>query len=89
MAIMSSYAADSQLKGTSTYIFGGCSRGSYPNFSGTLPVSEVFDFGARLASGHILVYGNCSKTVELAEGDVVRFDGYLKDGIIHGLSLSK
>ena len=43
----------------------------------------------KISIGHILVYGNCSKTVYLAEGDTVKFEGYLKDGIIHGLSISQ
>jgi len=39
LAIISSDAANSASTGNSTYIFGGCDRGSYPSFSGTLAVS--------------------------------------------------
>lgn len=89
IAIMSSYAVNSQSNGTSTYIFGGCDKANYPSFSGTLAVNEVLSYGVRLASGHTLIYGNCSKTVQVSKGDMVKFDGYLKGGIIHGLSVSK
>lgn len=89
LAIMSSYAAGSLNNGTSTYIFGGCDKSNYPSFSGTLAVSELLVNGARLVSGHSLVFGNCSKTVQIEKGDVIKFEGYLKDGIIHGLSVSK
>ncbi len=62
MAILSTHSA-APLEPFSTYIFGGCDRGIYPSFSGSMAVKEVVINGAVLASGHRLVYGNCSKTV--------------------------
>lgn len=62
MAIISSQLA-SPLEKVSTYIFGGCEKGLYPSFSGTIPVKDIVSNGAVLASGHTLIYGNCSKTV--------------------------
>jgi hypothetical protein len=87
MAIMSSYAVNSMEKGSSTYIFAGCDKRNYPSFSGTLIVSEILTQGARLTSGHTLVYGNCTKGVQISKGDLIKFDGYLKDGMIHGISI--
>lgn len=37
MAIMSSQST-APLEAVSTYIFGGCDKGAYPSFSGTIPV---------------------------------------------------
>lgn len=62
IAILSTQSA-APLEPASTYIFGGCDRGIYPSFSGTMAVKEIISNGAVLASGHRLVYGNCSKTV--------------------------
>lgn len=82
---MSSRSKKSTLEGTSTYIFGGCNKGLYPSFSGTMPVKDILKSRVLLASGHTLIYGNCSRTIQLIKGDIVNFDGYLKDGIIHAL----
>ena len=62
IAILSTQLA-APLEPVSTYIFGGCDRGIYPSFSGTMAVKYIASNGAILASGHTLIYGNCSKTV--------------------------
>lgn len=62
IAILSTQSA-APLEPVSTYIFAGCERGIYPSFSGTMVVKDIVSNGAVLASGHTLVYGNCSKSV--------------------------
>lgn len=62
IAILSTQSA-APLEPVSTYIFAGCERGIYPSFSGTMAVKDIVSNGAVLASGHTLVYGNCSKSV--------------------------
>ena len=62
IAILSTQLA-APLEPVSTYIFAGCDRGIYPSFSGTMAVKDIASNGAVLASGHTLIYGNCSKTV--------------------------
>jgi hypothetical protein len=72
LALMSNQSI-APLQAVSTYIFGGCDKGAYPNFSGTLPVKDLVNNGVILGSGHLLIYGNCSKTVELIKGDNINF----------------
>jgi hypothetical protein len=72
-----------------TYIFSGCEAFSYPSYSGSATVSEVGDGQAVLNSGHTIVYGACTLKTDFKKGDLVQFDGYWKDGCIHGIKLSK
>lgn len=52
-------------------------------------MTDLISSGLKLASGHTLLYGNCSKKVQVAKGDLINFVGYLKEGVIHALSVSK
>jgi hypothetical protein len=63
LAIISSQLSKSSNEGKSTYVFEGCDQRLYPSFSGTSYVTDLLSFGALLASGHILLILNCSKTV--------------------------
>lgn len=71
------------LEGNSTYIFKGCVNQVYPEISGTVAVSTLIASGAKLNSGHILTWGDCTeKTHVVKEGDVVTFTGYIINGVI-------
>ena len=50
---------------STTYMFGGCEKGSYPSFSGSLTVNELIPNGMKLSSGHTLLYGNCTKSIKV------------------------
>jgi len=63
LAIVSTQLKTSIFEETSTSIFGGCDKGLYPNFSGTMPVKNLITSGFVLASGHTLLLGNCSKKI--------------------------
>ncbi len=90
LAIVSSQLNKLQSSTTnSTFVFEGCQKGAYPSFSGSLVVSELVPNGFKLASGHTLLYGNCTKIVQVKKGDLINFDGYLKGGVIQALSFSK
>jgi hypothetical protein len=78
------------LKGSSTYIFKGCVEQAYPEISGTVAVSTLISSGARLNSGHILTWGDCTaKTQTVAVGDLVYFEGYIVDGVISARTVAK
>lgn len=78
------------LKGESTYIFQGCVRQVYPEISGTVAVSTLITSGAKLNSGHILTWGDCTqKTAPVAVGDLVYFEGYIVDGVISATTVAK
>jgi len=89
LSIISSQITKAANDSTAKYVFGGCERLGYPSFSGSLCVTDLIPNGVKLASGHILLYGSCTKSVKFSKGDVINFAGYLKDGIIHALNLSK
>jgi hypothetical protein len=48
------------MNGQSTYVFEGCSEQVYPVITGTVPVSALLTSGARLNSGQILAWGECT-----------------------------
>ena len=78
------------LKGESTYIFSGCNQQVYPTISGTVAVSTLIVSGAKLNSGHILTWGDCTdKTVTIAPSDVINFVGTIKNGVISASSIVK
>lgn len=75
---------------TSTYIFGGCVQQAYPTFSGSASIRKSTKSAYELSSGNILVFGSCTTRVGVvAEGDVITYSGYLKDGQIHCTSYQK
>lgn len=74
---------------TSTYIFGGCNQYAYPSISGTASISRSNSLGYTLTSGHTLLFGDCTQRDPCADGDVVVYSGYLKDGYVHGFSVRK
>jgi hypothetical protein len=74
---------------TSTYIFGGCNQLAYPSISGTAAISRSNSLGYTLASGHTLLFGDCTKRDPCADGDVIVYSGYLKDGYVHGCEVRK
>jgi hypothetical protein len=46
--------------------------------------------GAKLNSGHILTWGDCTeKTVTIAPNDVITFVGTIKNGVISATSIVK
>lgn len=85
MALISNQLSTNSTNNTSTLIFGGCEKGAYPSFSGSLLVTEIIPDGVVLASGHTLLYGKCTKSVKLEKGDLINFVGYIKDGVISSL----
>ena len=90
MAILSAQEASlSILEGESTYIFSTCEAGPYPSMVGSARVVAASAHGYRLDSGYTLIFGACSRQVACEVGDVVTYDGYLKDGFIHGIEISK
>ena len=85
--------ATAQMKerdtGPRTYIFSGCEVLGYPSYSGSEMVEKVEDDKVLLMSGHYLLYGGCTKKADIKKGDLVNFEGYWKNGCIHGIQLSK
>ncbi len=52
-------------------------------------MSTLLTSGARLNSGHILTWGDCTqKTEVVAANDVVYFEGTFKDGVISATKVS-
>ena len=53
-------------------------------------MSELIPIGFQLASGNTLLYGNCTnKNALVNKGDLIKFVGYLKEGVTQELSVSK
>lgn len=53
-------------------------------------MSTLITSGAKLNSGHILTWGDCTqKTVPVAVGDLVYFEGYIVDGVISATTVAK
>ncbi len=78
------------LKGESTYVFQGCNQQVYPSISGTVAVSTLIASGAKLNSGHILTWGDCTdKAVTVGANDVVTFVGTIRNGVISATSITK
>lgn len=71
-----------------TYIFSGCDIQGYPSYSGSQLVESIEDGKVLLRSGHYLLYGGCTDKGKLKKGDLVNFEGYWKNGCIHGVKLS-
>jgi hypothetical protein len=91
-AILIASAQSSQLPtGTSTYIFSGCEIGNYPVISGTASITASSGAGFELSSGYNILYGSCTEKggVAFSTGDTVCFQGYLKNGYIHGVKIAK
>lgn len=83
LAFAEGTAALKILEGESTYVFKGCVNQVYPEISGTVAVETLLTSGARLNSGHILTWGDCTEKVQLVKaGDVVTFTGYIVNGVI-------
>ena len=76
---------------SSTYIFGGCDQHNYPTIVGADIVGAHNKYGFKLRSGYTLLHGACTSTqkVVVADGDVVEYVGYLKDGYVHATSYRK
>lgn len=79
-------AADS----TSTYIFAGCVQQAYPTISGSARIDDSNTLGYRLSSGNTLLFGECTqKEISCQNGDIISYDGYIKDGYVHATSFKK
>lgn len=86
MAIVSAQLAPSQET-----TFSGCVQGAFPSFFGSSQIVSTIPQGFLLQSGQRLLYGSCSKGVggAFSEGEMVSFEGYLREGAIHAVKLSK
>lgn len=58
---------------------------------GTDIIVSANSLGFKLRSGYTLLYGGCTSKPQYSwkEGDVVSYSGYLKEGYVHGVSLSQ
>ena len=65
MALITVQLSSKSINNSTTYIFGGCEKGAYPSFSGSLSVTELIPNGMVMASGHTLLYGKCTKSVKV------------------------
>ena len=76
---------------SSTYIFGGCNQHNYPTIVGADIVGAYNKYGFKLRSGYTMLYGSCTSAeqVAVAEGDVIDYVGYLKDGYVHATKYSR
>lgn len=70
--------------------FGGCDSKAYPTISGTSKVVSVNSNGYSLASGHNVVYGQCSSaSAKVIVGDFVKYNGYINNGLINALRIER
>jgi hypothetical protein len=75
---------------TSTYIFAGCEQQAYPTIAGSASVNIANKIGYQLSSGNTLVFGSCTqRDVSVKTGDIISYNGYLKDGYVHAISYKK
>lgn len=75
---------------TSTYIFAGCEQQAYPSIGGSALINDANKYGYKLSSGHALVFGGCTKgDVSVRKGDVITYNGYIKNGYVHCTSYQK
>ena len=88
IAIMTAQSVERDT-GNRTYIFSGCEALNYPSYSGSSQVESVEEGKALLTSGRTLLFGQCTQKGDIKVGDLVYFDGYWKDGCIHGLKLER
>ena len=77
------------LEGESTYVFRGCNEQVYPEISGTVAVSTLITSGARLNSGQILKWSDCTEMDLIDVNDVVVFVGTIDKGVISAKSVKK
>ena len=73
----------------STHIFAGCVQNAYPTISGSALVSETNGSGYALNSGNVLVFGDCTQKELVVVGDLIEYEGYIKDGYVHAVSYKK
>lgn len=74
---------------TSSLIFNGCLQLAYPTAMGTARIESSNAIGYRLATGSTLLFGSCTTKEPCLAGDLVSYNGYLKDGYIHATSITK
>ena len=75
---------------TSTYIFAGCTQQAYPTISGSATVEQANGLGYRLSTGSTLLFGDCTeREVACGKGDVITYEGYIKNGYVHATSYKK
>ena len=73
----------------STHIFAGCVQNAYPTISGSAIVSRANGSGYALNSGNVLVFGDCTHKELVVVGDLIDYEGYIKDGYVHAVSYKK
>lgn len=79
-------AADSQ----STYIFGGCVQNAYPTIAGSARIDRSNKLGYSLSSGNTLLFGDCTtRDLTCRDGDIINYEGYIKDGYVHAVYYKK
>ena len=75
---------------TSTYIFSGCDQQAYPSIAGSALINDSNKVGYQLSSGNTLVFGDCTqKDASVKKGDIISYNGYLKDGYVQCISYQK
>lgn len=45
--------------------------------------------GYALNSGNVLVFGDCTVKDVVVVGDVIEYEGYIKDGYVHAVKYKK
>ena len=68
---------------SSSLKFEGCQLLTYPFISGSAYVDRVLENGLILSSKQTVVWGECTKRVTCGVGQLVSFEGYLKEGYVH------
>lgn len=87
---VNSIGGSTSLQGGATASFGGCDAKTYPSISGTSKVVSVNANGYSLASGHSVVYGQCSSaSAGVIVGDFVRYNGYINNGVVNALKIER
>ncbi len=74
---------------SSSISFGGCDSRTYPVISGSSKIVTVSNSGYTLASGHSVVYGSCSSAAKCAVGDLVKYNGYIVNGVVNALRIER
>lgn len=82
---------EAQITNTQNTTFYGCSQGAYPSSFGAGIIQSAITEGYILESNQRLLLGNCTigSTSIYTAGDMVTFQGYLRNGAIHLIKLSK
>ena len=87
---VNSIGGQTSLQGGAAASFGGCDVKNYPSISGTSKVVSVDSNGYSLASGHSVVYGQCSSaSAGVIVGDFVRYNGYINNGVVNALRIER